>query len=695
MGHLFAFDPGTHAIGWAVFAVGDDGVTRLAACGVHLLPPRGENRRDGELARRDRAVRKWRRRRKARLAALRRLLSGSGLLPTPGEERDRLFSADPWALRQRGQCEPLTPGELGRAILHLAARRGADDPAASTTDVLPIELLWPLHDAPVRQRRAIRNRLGLADPPPSFGRSDTKREFGRLWARQSRWCALLGRPGLRDAVENLAFGEPQTRAPGPPPRRREDAALRRSLAALSALLAALEDRFGRPQTIAYETALPLDRRALAATGPRTLARRGRARRRSVDSIAGGAWRTRALEIDHIIDLAAGGRVEPANEQLIPAGANRGKGASGRRRADTPGFARRRRRDMAMIGARLAALLRPAGDSELRPVSPDSTAAMARDRGYRPLPGKNRDDHRHNAADAVAIGLAASPALFAPGLAEILAMAALSVTPVRKPAGRMHCETLYGAGPLRLAKPTIAARKPVRALTKGEIAGVRDGKARARLGACLLDAPEHSAGLAAFRLETGARRLRLLKPAADAIALPANRSGAPDRMVRPRQNYAIDIVAQRDGSWRAFGISLHDRMSADWRPRWEAARLGGKLAMRLCRGDCIELDAEDGRMVFRVHRLAASNGYVWLAGLHEAGDLGRRHGDPTDPFRFLFLSAASLKKRNAVAVDMTPDGRIVARRSNVARGGPGSGEPDPEAPETGRPTATDSVCHQAH
>lgn len=408
-----------------------------------------------------------------------------------------------------------------------------------------------------------------------------------------------------------------------------------------------------------------------------------------------------MEIDHAVSLAAGGRMALDNEALLSAADNRRKGASGARPAAPPAFARRRPRDMALIGAGLKRLFAAIAHAPAASVDPAEVADAARRFALRPQTGKNRDDWRHNADDAVAVALAAFPGLIPPDADDVRRRAVISVAPRRKPRGRMHEETLYAPAVTADGRPAAAARKAVIDLTAGDAAHVRDARLGAALRECLAAESDRAAALAEFSRKTGVRRLRLIRPAADAILLPQNAAGAPRRAVLPKSNYAIDLVVLRDGVWRAFGVTLHDRQRKDWRPQWERLRLGGKLAMRLCKGDCVEIDSEEGRRVLRVQRLAPSNGYVWLAGLAEASDLGRRHADPLDPFRFVFLSARGMQQRRARAVDIDLLGIARPRRTNVDSASlsidrvlSGSGEPDPEAPETGRPTATDSVCRQA-
>jgi hypothetical protein len=695
MGPIFAIDPGTHAIGWAVFEEDTGGGHHLTRCGVLLLPPTGENRRDEILARRARASRRYRLRRRMRLTALRRILVVAGLLPPPGNERDRLFAADPFELRRRGLTEALTAGELARAILHLAARRGPLDGDCPPATGLPIASLWLLHRGPVRERQPVRARVGLDHQVPTFTRADLAAEFDALWAAQGAFHPDLGEKDLRLKIRVAAFGE-TSRPAGKSPHG--NTPVRRALGYLSRLLETLAARHGLPAVLVWEAARPItySDRAAGVGNSRSFQRRERLWRRDVvlqrtttcplsDAIITADMRlTRRVEVDHALPLALGGRRNLDNEALCLAEANRRKGSRPlpdrrRKRASAragtsvvdplastaPHFANRRPRDMAMIAARLPRLIQRWPSAVVRAVSASDVAATAERLGYRTPEGKNRADVRHNAIDAVAAGMAAFPHLQSPAPSALRDLVAIAVAHQSRRNGRMHCETIYALARDVEGRPVVVSRKPAATLTAREIGQVRDPMLRARLRQSTDAAdrePPHDRST--MTREHRVRRVRLARPSRDAIVLPANGRGAPERAVLSRQNFAIDIVALPDGSWKAFGITQHERLAPGWRPEWERERLGGKLVMRLRRGDCIEVDGPQGRIVLRVHRLAPSNGYVWVAGLAEAGNLAARHAAADDPFRFVYLSARQLRRRHARAVRFTADGVLVPRHSNV-------------------------------
>ncbi|WP_437186915.1 type II CRISPR RNA-guided endonuclease Cas9 [Planctomicrobium sp. SH668] len=81
--------------------------------------PKNQERRAKRSLRRNLA------RRSERKRISRRVLTNAGLLPATNTELKDLFQLDPWDIRRRGLTGPLTPYEFGRALVHLAQRRGA------------------------------------------------------------------------------------------------------------------------------------------------------------------------------------------------------------------------------------------------------------------------------------------------------------------------------------------------------------------------------------------------------------------------------------------------------------------------------------------------------------------------------------------------------------------------------------------
>jgi len=329
--------------------------------------------------------------------------------------------------------------------------------------------------------------------------------------------------------------------------------------------------------------------------------------------------------------------------------------------------------------------------------------------------KVRADHRHHAIDAITIGAIDRRVLqevarragiaedehrdritadvpdpfpnFREHAREKVRAVIVSVKPEHAKGGALHEDTAYGL----ITNPAEAAiignlvtRKPLVDLTAGEIDSVRDPVLRAKLQALagpfrndkgkLIDDKGLKASLSAFRVEETVagkvvereiRRIRIGKEKTGAVHIKDRRTGVVYKALLPGENHHIDIVQMRDGSWRGFAATVFEVNQKDFRPIWEREKLGGKLVMRLHKGDMIEVDDTDGeRRVKTVHVLQPSERRVFLAPHHEGGALQKRHDNKDDLFRWDFANIAGLKKRNARKVKVDEVGRMKQARSNV-------------------------------
>lgn len=132
MERIWGFDLGTTSVGFTVIDYDEDTATgALLHQGVRIFPegrtekdlePRNQARRAARLTRRQF------RRRRLRRKLLRQAFAEAGLLPQFGTpDWHALMNPDesnPYALRARGLRQRLEPHQLGRALYHLAHRRG-------------------------------------------------------------------------------------------------------------------------------------------------------------------------------------------------------------------------------------------------------------------------------------------------------------------------------------------------------------------------------------------------------------------------------------------------------------------------------------------------------------------------------------------------------------------------------------------
>jgi CRISPR-associated endonuclease Csn1 len=314
--------------------------------------------------------------------------------------------------------------------------------------------------------------------------------------------------------------------------------------------------------------------------------------------------------------------------------------------------------------------------------------------------KNRDDHRHHAVDAITIGCTSRSLLqrvatqaeraeqnlerlFAdfpepiPGFFEKARSRVLAVVVSHKPehgkGGGLHEDTAYGLNVREDEKDLgdVVYRKAIDQMTVGDAKRIRDPDIRRQIAPLVAEVEGLPKGeqdkairskLRAWAMEQArafaeanpgqhrnpVRRLRILKPEAAIIPITDRRTGAPYKGLVPAENWCMDIVRMRDGSWKGFAANIFEVNRKGWRPVWEREKLGGLLVMRLHKGDMVEVDEPDGRRtLMRVSQIWAN--LIQLAPHHEAGKLDARHKDAADSFRFLYPSPSTLKKMNCIKV----------------------------------------------
>lgn len=320
--------------------------------------------------------------------------------------------------------------------------------------------------------------------------------------------------------------------------------------------------------------------------------------------------------------------------------------------------------------------------------------------------KIRDDHRHHAIDACVIGAIDRSVLsemarrarqaeieerervtadvplpfegFREAVRSQLNRMVVSPKPEHGIGGALHEDTAYGivAGVAEAgAIGNLVYRKPLAALTAGEIDRIRDERLRADVQVATKDVRDDKKALTAALerfakerapgREQGVRRVRIGKKEKSVVLVRHRQTGVTYKALIPGENHLIDIVQMRDGAWRGFAATVFDVNQKNWRPQWEVDKLGGKLVMRLRKGDLIELDDNDGvRRIKVVHRIEISANRIRLAAHNEGGKLADRHDDGGDSFRWDFATISLLKGRNARKVQVDEIGLVRRSRSNI-------------------------------
>ena len=126
--YRLALDMGANSLGWCIYLLDKSGepcvVKRL---GARIFSDGRDPKSLASLAADRRLARQMRRRRDRVLKRRHRLMQGLirfGLMPADEVARKALQALDPYELRAKGLDQKLTPHQLGRALYHLARKRG-------------------------------------------------------------------------------------------------------------------------------------------------------------------------------------------------------------------------------------------------------------------------------------------------------------------------------------------------------------------------------------------------------------------------------------------------------------------------------------------------------------------------------------------------------------------------------------------
>lgn len=126
--YRLALDMGANSLGWCVYRLdANDEPDKIIRMGSRIF---SDGRDPKTLASRaaDRRLARQARRRRDRVVKRRHKLMQAlvrfGLMPADETTRKQLQEIDPYLLRARGLDQPLAPHELGRALYHLARKRG-------------------------------------------------------------------------------------------------------------------------------------------------------------------------------------------------------------------------------------------------------------------------------------------------------------------------------------------------------------------------------------------------------------------------------------------------------------------------------------------------------------------------------------------------------------------------------------------
>lgn len=325
-------------------------------------------------------------------------------------------------------------------------------------------------------------------------------------------------------------------------------------------------------------------------------------------------------------------------------------------------------------------------------------------------GKNRNDHRHHAVDAITIALtdrsmiqrvATAAAAMDPEATERVSKMIEAPWPTMRAeaesianaiiashrpdhgtaghgncstAGRLHNDTAYGLTGQTDAKGNsiVVRRKPLESLKPADIPTIRDPDLRAALlrateglsDKAFAQALKNFARLGPLPFRN-IRRVRLTEPLS--VIPIRDAEGRIYKGYKGDSNYRYDVWEMPDGKWvtrwsdrggveHSSIISMFDAHQPGELPRPHPA---AKRVLSLHQDDiiAIEPDGDEPRLM-RVVKFG-QNGQVTLAGPNEAGDLKRRDAasNDDDTFKYIAPTPGGLKKAKARKIHVDETGQV--------------------------------------
>ena len=242
----------------------------------------------------------------------------------------------------------------------------------------------------------------------------------------------------------------------------------------------------------------------------------------------------------------------------------------------------------------------------------------------------------------------------------------------KTAGRLHNDTAYGLTGLKDARGNdlVVHRAPLSSLKKAsDLDAIRDDELREALKGWT-SGKEGKAFEQALRdfgdplkgyMRDGRRasyphirRARLVEPLS--VIPIRDGSGRAYKGYKGDSNHRYDVWELKDGAWKAEVVSTFDASQPGWTSAVRTDNPTAKKVLSLHRDDMLAIERPEGLRIARVVKFNQA-GQLILAESNEAGSLKARDADKTDPFKYLYPSANTLKAWRARQVRVDPLGRV--------------------------------------
>ena len=304
--------------------------------------------------------------------------------------------------------------------------------------------------------------------------------------------------------------------------------------------------------------------------------------------------------------------------------------------------------------------------------------------------KNRDDHRHHAADAIVVAMTSRAMLqkvstaaeraegmylerlfeknkqidpwpsFREDVEALVRGMTVSHKPKRHKQGQLHNDTAYGivSGPDRKGRHTVALRKPLDKFEKeADLKSIRDERLRKEFLKVFRE--KGAEGVQELARQKNIRRLRQTENLK--VISIKDKEGKPYKAHKGDSNWAVEIYEypvghEKAGQWEGVVISRFDANEKDFRPgQTHRPHPTARLVMRVHVNDYLEIEENGHKQIMQVQFMTQNNNLA-LAAPNEA-NTDKRNRNKTDPFKYVSKSLNTLQRLKARKVHISPTGKI--------------------------------------
>lgn len=260
-------------------------------------------------------------------------------------------------------------------------------------------------------------------------------------------------------------------------------------------------------------------------------------------------------------------------------------------------------------------------------------------------GKNRNDHRHHAIDALVVGCISR------------SMIQKIHTGVRRYENeRQHdvvTRVMKEMGPpwprndKLISRQTAFYNSVKRAIENIKVSHRPDHGKEGALHRETAYGMLPDGTLFTHEFENDVRVLKSVKNASNVIKIFKKGGSEPYKYFLSGSNLYVDIVEEK-GHWKMYGTTMFDANRSGYKPEW-IGKDGSEFIMRIYKTDILEING----LYYRVGKLAPTHKSVYLAEIHEGGKVSELEKDK----KYAERVVSYLQKHNARRVTIDHLGRV--------------------------------------